>query len=130
MGEALITRRGGGGGVSIDNIVNGDIALYVPSTTNIQFPDYYNRGAFSVQKLGSETRGLLCWQTKPWASKPSPVRGAIIDWAAQTVTLVIKPSGHTNKVYGSMFSSGTCYVAFQDYEYEDEPPMAVYIPEM
>lgn len=130
MGEALITRRGGGGGGGIDSIINGDMAIYATSFTNVRYNSGYDRAAINLKPVGSEKKGLVCWQSNGSFGNCVPVRAAEIDWEAQTVTLVVQPSGHTNKIYDYMFSSGTCYVAYQSYENEDgDWPVAVYIPE-
>ena len=113
----------------VDSIVAGDVEVYVPSTTNIRFPSNYDRGCFYLKQAKNEKRGVLYWREFANFGDVNPARAALIDWEAQTVELVVSPSGVTNKIYEFMFDGGKCYVANTSGETEDGWPPAMYIPD-
>lgn len=134
MGEALITRRCGGGG-GLDGIAGGSVKVTSGRMMSSTAVNGSMLGGIVGYRIESEKVGYLCWGSAASSWDSFDLYVALIDWENQTVEQIVKGTGNSYSYlsnYGCDFDGKQVFLTLQQWEWEDGDPyiIVVYIAEV
>lgn len=126
MGEALITRRGGGGGDVIEMIAQGGVRYTNGGAVNAQIESggYYRGCVYCTRSTVSEKKGCISWRD-PYGGEYT----AIVDWENSAVTQIVDSPKYESDDYGMNygyeFSGSKAYLAVKEDEWGESDDISV-----